>query len=122
MESRSPRPGGRCLLPQGTRSREARILFPRRRSNKFWTIEQVGTAYVTTNGRVGATPRETRKQCNTENDARREVEKQIAAKLKKGYVEGIVPQYEKPDWASMSMSEDVFWRLIGLFNWKKTRR
>ncbi len=78
------------------------------RSNKFWTIEQVGTAYVTTNGRVGATPRETRKQCNTRMMPGVKLKKQIAAKLKKGYVEGIVPQYEKPDWASMSKSEDVF--------------
>ena len=89
------------------------------RSNKFWTIELVGTEYVTTHGRVGAQPRETRKQSATEDDANREVEKQIAAKLKKGYIEGTAPAIEKPDWGSMSVSEDGFWRVIVLFNWKK---
>jgi predicted DNA-binding WGR domain protein len=90
------------------------------RSNKFWTIELVDKGYVTTNGRVGATPREASKQCATEDQAQREVEKLIASKLKKGYVEGAPPNYKKPNWASMSMSDDVFWRIIGLFNWKKT--
>jgi predicted DNA-binding WGR domain protein len=90
------------------------------RSNKFWTIELAGCECVTTHGRVGAKPRETRKQFDSEDAAGREFEKQIAAKLKKGYVEGAPPKYEEPDWASMSMSEDVFWRIIGLFNWKKT--
>ena len=90
------------------------------RSNKFWTIEHAGNEYVTTHGRVGAKPRETHKQFATEDEAKREVENQIAAKLKKGYIEGAAPEYEEPDWASMFMSEDVFWRIIGLFNWKKT--
>jgi predicted DNA-binding WGR domain protein len=90
------------------------------RSNKYWTIELLGNEYVTTHGRVGARPRETRKQFGDEDEAKREFEKQIAAKLKTGYVEGAPPEYEKPDWASMSMSEDVFWRIIGLFDWKKT--
>lgn len=90
------------------------------RSNKFWTIELIGNVCVTTHGRVGARPRETRKQFGDEDEARHEFEKQIAAKLRKGYVEGTPPKYEEPDWASMSMSEDVFWRIIGLFNWKKT--
>ena len=31
------------------------------RSNKFWTIEVVGNDVVTTHGRIGAKPRETRK-------------------------------------------------------------
>lgn len=92
------------------------------RSNKFWTIDVVGNAYVTTHGRMGAAPRETRKEFANEAQARSEAEKLIAAKVKKGYVEGkleAAPQYAKPDWASMSMSEEVFWRIIGLFHWKK---
>jgi predicted DNA-binding WGR domain protein len=90
------------------------------RSNKFWTIELTGKAYVTTNGRIGANPRETRKQFATRDEAKREAEKLIATKLKNGYLEGVAPGYEKPSWESMSMSEEVFWRIIGLFNWKKT--
>lgn len=92
------------------------------RSNKFWTIELAGNVCITTNGRIGSKPRETRKEFPSEDDARREVEKQIASKLKKGYVEGAldaVPEYVKPDWSTMTMSEEVFWRIIRLFNWKK---
>jgi predicted DNA-binding WGR domain protein len=93
------------------------------RSNKFWTIEVAGNVVVTTNGRIGARPRETRKEFADPETANREAEKLIAAKLRGGYVEGAVadaPEYEKPDWASMEMSDPVFWRIIGLFDWKKT--
>jgi len=92
------------------------------KSNKFWTIELSGNTYITTHGRIGAQPRETRKECDNETAAKREIEKQIASKLKKGYVEGsleTVPKYAKPDWSSMKMSDEVFWRIIRLFNWKK---
>ncbi|HVW03000.1 MAG TPA: DUF4240 domain-containing protein [Planctomycetaceae bacterium] len=92
-------------------------------SNKFWTIERVGTTCITTNGRIGASPRETRNEFPTEEAAEREVQKQIAAKLKKGYIEGAlasVPAPPQTDWSELSMSDEVFWRIIGLFNWKKT--
>jgi predicted DNA-binding WGR domain protein len=92
------------------------------RSNKFWTIELAGTTLITTNGRIGSKPRETRKDYATQDSAGREMEKQIAAKIGNGYIEGAldaVPEYVKPDWAAMTMSEDVFWRIIRLLNWKK---
>jgi predicted DNA-binding WGR domain protein len=90
------------------------------RSNKFWTIELHGTDYSITNGRVGASLRETRKQFLTEQEAKHEFDKQISAKLRKGYTEGIPPPHEKTNWESIKMSEDVFWRIITLFNWKRT--
>jgi predicted DNA-binding WGR domain protein len=90
------------------------------RSNKFWTIEQRGCKIVTTYGRVGATPRETRKAFASEEDARAESGKQVAAKLRNGYVEGAAPAYEAPDWSVMTLSEDVFWRMVTLFDWKKS--
>jgi predicted DNA-binding WGR domain protein len=92
------------------------------KSNKFWTIEGVGMGYITTHGRIGTKGRQARKEFASEKIANTEIERQIASKLKKGYVEGSIssaPQYVKPDWSSMKMSEDVFWRIIGLFNWKK---
>jgi predicted DNA-binding WGR domain protein len=92
------------------------------KSNKFWTVEVVGKTCVTTHGRIGANPRETRKDFPTENAALREVDKQVAAKVKKGYMEGdlsSVPEYVKPDWSTMTMSDEVFWRLLRLLNWKK---
>jgi predicted DNA-binding WGR domain protein len=93
------------------------------KSNKFWTVEVIDSEVVTTNGKIGATPRETRKQYADQETALREADKLASAKLRGGYIEGAIasaPQYAKPDWASMSMSEEVFWRIIGLFNWKKT--
>jgi len=52
------------------------------RSNKFWTIERVGRTCVTTHRRIGAKPRETRKEFATEDAAQRDVEKQVATKVK----------------------------------------
>jgi predicted DNA-binding WGR domain protein len=89
------------------------------RSNKFWTIELDGTECISTHGRVGARAREMRRQFDDGEEAKREFEKQIASKLKKGYIEGQPPEYKVPDWPSLSMSEDTFWRIIRLFNWKK---
>lgn len=91
-------------------------------SNKFWTIELIGNCYVTTHGRIGTKPRETRKEFSDKAKAESEFNKQIASKLKKGYAEGSIveaTEHVKPDWAGMTMSEDLFWRIIGLLNWKK---
>lgn len=93
------------------------------RSNKFWTVEQKGKSVVTTNGRIGAKPRETRKSFSSAETAARFAARQIASKLKKGYVEGALasaPRHSPPDWAALPMTEDTFWRIIALFNWKKT--
>ncbi|MBK6694307.1 MAG: DUF4240 domain-containing protein [Myxococcales bacterium] len=93
------------------------------RSNKFWTVGVEGSVVVTTNGRIGAKPKETRKAHANPAAAEREAEKLIAAKLKAGYREGAIaeaPAHQKPDWGTMAMSETVFWRIIKLFNWKKT--
>lgn len=96
-------------------------------SNKFWTIEQVGQGYVTTNGRVGTTGRQTQKELASAEEAAKEVEKLIASKLKKGYIEGSAPSAiaspsstEKVNWAKATMEETLFWKLIGMFRWKKT--
>lgn len=92
------------------------------KSNKFWTVEIVGKTIVTSNGRIGATPRETRKELQTKEAAQREFEKLITSKLRKGYIEGkikSVPKHKPPEWATITMSDDVFWRIVGLFNWKK---
>lgn len=92
------------------------------KSNKFWTIELVHNSIVTTNGRIGAKPREARKEFQSKEAAQTELEKMIASKLRKGYVEGKIknaPKHEPTDWGAITMSDDVFWRIIGLFNWKK---
>jgi len=65
-------------------------------SNKFWTVQVAGNEVVTTNGRIGAKPRETRSSHADASIALREAEKEILAKRRKGYVEGRlddVPDY-----------------------------
>lgn len=67
-------------------------------SNKFWTIEVAGHVVTTTNGRVGSKPRETRTEHPDPEKARRAAEKEINAKLRKGYDEGSlasIPTYCK---------------------------
>jgi predicted DNA-binding WGR domain protein len=67
-------------------------------SNKFWTVEVAGSVVTTSNGRVGSKPRETRTEHPDPEKAHRAAEKEINAKLKKGYCEGRVeeiPAYRK---------------------------
>ena len=58
------------------------------KSNKFWTIEVSGCSVVTGNGRIGSQPRETRKAYPTPAQAQAAADKDVLAKLKKGYTEG----------------------------------
>ena len=65
-------------------------------SNKYWTIEVEGACVVTTNGRIGAKPRETRTEFPSAAKAAAEAEKEILGKRRKGYLEGAlsaVPEY-----------------------------
>jgi predicted DNA-binding WGR domain protein len=90
----------------------------------FWTIERVGTSCVTTNGRVGASPRETRKEFPDIETARRDVDRQITATLAKGYVEGSlanIPTHMVTDWSTLHLSHDVFWQVIALFGRSRGR-
>jgi len=88
-------------------------------SNKFWMIEVTGVWCVSSNGRVGSSPRVTKRQFQSQGEAESYMAKQIASKRRKGYVEGIPPEHETTDWGRLQMSEEVFWRIISLFNWKK---
>lgn len=65
-------------------------------SNKFWTIEVVGDEVVTTNGRIGAKPRETRQHCANPDEARALAEREILGKRRKGYSEGAIA--DLPPW------------------------
>ncbi len=92
------------------------------RSDKFWTVEVSGSEVVTTYGRRGSAPRETRTECRSPDAAERECARLVAEKLRKGYVERPMSETEPrtpPDWAAMTMSEEVFWRLIALLDWRK---
>jgi len=91
-------------------------------SNKFWTIETIGNKYIVNWGKIDTSGRTNEKEFSTNEDCRFEVEKLIKEKIKKGYIEtqnlNNIPlkttiQYEE-------MNEDVFWKIIESFNWKKT--
>jgi len=66
-------------------------------SNKFWTVEVVDNAVLTTNGRIGAKPREKRSDYGDLAAANTQADKEILAKRRKGYIEGNlakVPEYD----------------------------
>jgi predicted DNA-binding WGR domain protein len=99
------------------------LTFRDLRSNKFWTAESSGNDVIVRWGRIGTAGRSLTKSFATLAGALAAVEKLVAGKLKEGYVEGPVaelPPRAAIDWASRTMSEDVFWDLLSLFDWKKT--
>jgi predicted DNA-binding WGR domain protein len=99
-------------------------------SNKFWEIEVGGAAFTVHYGRIGASGKTQTKEFADESTAGAEADKLIREKLGKGYVEVAVggggelahapASPARPSMPTGPMSEEVFWALIGLFNWKKT--
>ncbi len=55
-------------------------------SNKFWEIKLSGTSFTTTYGKIGTTGQTTLKEFTSAADAKKEHDKLIAEKIKKGYV------------------------------------
>jgi predicted DNA-binding WGR domain protein len=56
-------------------------------SHKFWEIKLEGTFFTTRYGRIGTPGQETMKEYDSEEKARKEYEKLVAEKVKKGYEE-----------------------------------
>jgi uncharacterized protein (TIGR02996 family) len=54
-------------------------------SNKFWEIKLSGTSFTTTYGKIGANGQTTIKEFESPIDAKREYDKLVAEKTKKGY-------------------------------------
>ncbi|WP_378145041.1 DUF4240 domain-containing protein [Cnuibacter sp. UC19_7] len=91
-------------------------------SNKFWTILRSGPTVITTSGRIGHAARTTETVFDTDDEAEIEAERMVRKKLRKGYAEGYIaslPPWRKPEWESIPMSEETFWRVLALFDWKK---
>ena len=90
-------------------------------ANKFWEIEIFENSFEVTYGKVGTKGRQQIKDFATNELCEKEVLKLIKSKLNKGYVElakgDQIP--EKKEWEYRPMDEDVFWEVIGLFNWKR---
>ncbi len=89
-------------------------------SNKFWIIELTDLTLSTLHGKIGAKGKVVTKVFENKEVADKEFNKQIIAKLKKGYLEGSVkdaPKHETVNWANKQMSEGVFWEVIRLLGW-----
>ncbi len=56
-------------------------------SKKFWEIWMDGSSFCTKYGRIGSDGQETVKEFDTADKAKKEYEKLVAEKVKKGYVE-----------------------------------
>ncbi len=56
-------------------------------SNKFWNIELEGTRFTTHYGRIGTDGQRKEKEFSSEEEAKKAFDKQVQAKLKKGYQE-----------------------------------
>src|SRR5512147_3087850 len=63
-----------------------RYEFSEGTSNKFWEIELSGTLFTTTYGKIGTSGQTTLKEFKSAADAKKEYDKLIAEKTRKGYV------------------------------------
>jgi len=94
-------------------------------SNKFWQVCTDGARQTVRYGRVGTDGRETVKDFDDADTCRRETEKLVAAKMRKGYLEvadeSEVPEKDEP--SDDERAELMFWEAIEASNkWKKVRR
>ena len=64
-----------------------RYEFSEGTSNKFWQIELKGSGFTTTYGKIGAAGQTTLKSYGDEATAKKEYDKLVAEKKKKGYEE-----------------------------------
>src|SRR5262245_50178037 len=63
-----------------------RYEFTEGSSNKFWEIALAGKSFTTTYGKIGSTGQTTIKKFKSDADAKKEHDKLVAEKVKKGYV------------------------------------
>ena len=57
------------------------------KSSKFWEIELDDSSFTTRWGRIGTAGQETSKDFDSRGEAKREYDKLVAEKTKKGYIE-----------------------------------
>ncbi len=76
-------------------------------SNKFWDITLEGASFTTTYGRIGTDGQTSMKEYDSEDKAKKEYDKLIAEKTKKGYelVSGDAPEATAPAKAAAKPAE-----------------
>ncbi len=62
-----------------------RYEFSEGSSNKFWEVKLEGNAVITTYGRIGTDGQSTMKEYGSPAEAKKEHDKLVASKVKKGY-------------------------------------
>ncbi|WP_290807200.1 DUF4240 domain-containing protein [Herbiconiux sp.] len=90
-------------------------------SDKFWTIAVDGPSTVTTSGRIGRKARRFERSFESESAAVEWADRQVEAKIGKGYEETVLATltpWSPPQWSTLDMNVDVFWRIIALFDWR----
>ncbi|TDL80556.1 DUF4240 domain-containing protein [Peribacillus frigoritolerans] len=88
---------------------ETLLVYKDGSSNKFWKIQTDHTTFTITYGKIGTSGAVKTKGFESEEECRKEAEKLIKAKMKKGYLpaekkEGIMKE--------SSMTEHAFWNLL----------
>jgi predicted DNA-binding WGR domain protein len=83
-----------------------RYEFSEGSSNKFWQIDLSGKSFTTTYGKIGTDGQTTIKTWKTEAEAKKEYDKLIAEKVKKGYEPVDGDADEEPDDEDEEMDEE----------------
>jgi predicted DNA-binding WGR domain protein len=87
-EEETPKPKAKAAASGGGGNGKKRHFeFVEGSSKKFWEIWMDGSSFVTKYGRLGTDGQETIKEFDTTDKAKKEYEKLVAEKTKKGYVE-----------------------------------
>ena len=91
-------------------------------ANKFWNVEIDDATYTVAFGKIGTQGRQNSKSLADKVACEAEVTKLIADKTKKGYHEiqegQAAPQKIPAEYRPMD--EELFWEILGSFNWKKS--
>ena len=87
-EEETPKPKAKAAAKSGGGNGKTRHFeFVEGSSSKFWKISLDGTSFSTKFGRIGTSGQESLKEWDSEDKAKKEYDKLVAEKVKKGYVE-----------------------------------
>lgn len=88
---------------------EVLLTYQDNSSNKFWEINQKGNSYIVTYGKIGTVGAIKTKTFDSKEKCRKEIDKLISSKMKKGYVRAESSSTVLKD---TTMTETLFWELI----------
>ena len=86
-EEEKPKPKAKAASGGGASGGHRHFEFVEGSSKKFWEIWMDGNSFCTKYGRIGTDGQETVKEFDSLDKAKKEYEKIVAEKVKKGYVE-----------------------------------